>query len=176
MIEGIRIFTDIDDTINDWFNYYKKYFKTDKHPYRLQDHIITKNVFSLRNNEEFWLNVPVSDYFDFEIDGYCTKRVNDKKFTRKWLEKNFFPDKPIYQQYYQKGSKSKLIKGKCDIFIDDSISNFIECNNNGVFTLLKDTEHNRGFETPLRIYSLTLNEIINRYDKFRNCNNRINFR
>ena len=52
------------------------------------------------------------------------------------------------------------------IFIDDSISNFIECNNNGVFTLLKDTEHNRGFETHLRIYSLTLNEIMDKFNKY----------
>ena len=160
------VYSDIDGCIADFINFYKKFFEVDKYPYRMQDHIITKNVYKLRHNSDFWLNLPVIDMFNFEIDGYCTKRVNNKSFTKQWLEKNGFPSKPIYQQYYQRGSKSKLIKGKCDVFIDDSVSNFIECNENGVFTLLKDAPHNRWYETDKRLYTLDYEEIEMLYDKF----------
>lgn len=168
MEKRLIVYSDLDDTITGFFQAYKEYFDVENHPYRMQDHIITKNVYKLRHNREFWINLPVIDYFDFEIDGYCTKRINSKKFTREWLDKHGFPIKPIYQQWYQKGSKSKLIKGRCDVFIDDSVSNFIECNNNGVFTLLKDAPHNQWFKTDLRLKTLCYEEIFYLWNKYKN--------
>ena len=164
----LRVIIDIDDTINSWFSYYMKWFDTDNHPNRLQDHIITKNVYKLRHNKEFWLNVPKLRDLETPIVAYCTKRVNPKSYTKEWLLKNGFPNKPIYQMLYQQGNKARLIKGKCDVFIDDSISNFKKCNESGVFTLLIDAPHNQHFETDLRIYSLNYNEIKEKYYEY--CN------
>lgn len=164
----LKIIIDIDDTINSWMEYYKKWFDTDNHPYRLQDHIITKNVFKLRHNRDFWLNVPKLRDVESPIVAYCTKRINPKSYTKEWLIKNGFPNKPIYQMLYQQGNKARLIKGKCDVFIDDSVSNFKKCNESGVFTLLIDAPHNQHFETNLRIYSLEYDEIKEKYHEYYN--------
>ena len=43
--------------------------------------------------------------------------------------------------------------------IDDSIDNFIELNESGVPCLLIDSEWNRNFETPLRIFTLQYEEM-----------------
>lgn len=168
---SLKIILDIDDTINYWLDHYKKWYNTDKYPKHLENHVITRNVYKLRDNKDFWLSVPVARYPDFEIVAYCTKRINKKNITREWLLKNGFQDAPIYQQYYQGGSKSKLIKGRCDVFIDDSISNFLECNSNGVFTLLIDAPHNQGFNTPFRIHSLEYREIEEKYYLIHNASN-----
>lgn len=166
-MKDLRIIIDIDDTINSWMEYYKEWFDTDHHPYRLIDHVITRNVFKLRHNKDFWLNVPKLRDVESPIVAYCTKRVNPKSYTKEWLSKNGFPNKPIYQMLYQHGNKARLIKGKCDVFIDDSVSNFKSCNESGVFTLLIDAPHNRHFNTDLRIYSLNYNEIKEKYEQFR---------
>ena len=164
----LKVISDIDDTLNYWLDHYRKWFDSKSNPEVMEDSNITRNVWRLRHNRKFWLSVPVSQYPDFELVAYCTKRVNSKQITREWLELNGLPQIPIYQQIYQHGSKSKMIKGKCDVFIDDSVSNFIECNRNGVFTLLMDTPHNRWFETDLRIYSMSYNEILDKYNKYGN--------
>ena len=89
-MRDLKIIIDIDDTINSWMEYYKKWFDTDNHPYRLQDHIITKNVFKLRHNRDFWLNVPKLRDVESPIVAYCTKRINPKSYTKEWLIKMDF--------------------------------------------------------------------------------------
>lgn len=60
---------------------------------------------------------------------------------------------------YQKGNKANMIKGRCDVFIDDSVSNFIKMNKSGVPCLLMDTPFNQDAGPILRIYSLDIQEI-----------------
>ena len=66
--------------------------------------------------------------------------------------------------YYQKGNKATMIKGRCDVFIDDSISNFIKMNMSGIPCLLMDTPFNQNFEPVLRVYSLDKYEIEEAYN------------
>ena len=58
----------------------------------------------------------------------------------------------------------------CDVFIEDSIANFIECNKSGVFTLLLTTPENKHYNTPLRIGSLNYGDIINKYREYNKYN------
>ena len=51
-------------------------------------------------------------------------------------------------------NKADLIKGKVDVFIDDSISNVIQMNKAGVPCLLYDRPHNQNYDFVGRIYSL----------------------
>lgn len=62
--------------------------------------------------------------------------------------------------------KSKVLKGKIDIYVDDSIPNFLEINNAGIPCLLMDSEWNRDYETPLRIFSLEYKVIEDKYIKY----------
>ena len=150
----LKIGTDLDDVIFAFMESYINRFGNPK-----TDSEITKNVYKLRKDKDFWTNLPVIRHCDFVPALYCTKRISSKRFTKDSLAKNGFPERPIYQRHYQRGPKSTLIKGRCDVFIDDSISNFKEINAAGIPCLLMDAPHNQGFETPYRIYTLTLAEI-----------------
>lgn len=155
----LKIGLDIDDTLVDFYGEYIKVFGNPK-----ADHVITKNVYKLRTNKRFWENLPKLRSIDFEPELYCTKRINTKKYTRTSLLKHGFPIKPIYQVYYQKGNKAKLIKGKVDIFIDDSITNFLQLNSSGVPCLLISTPNNLHYKTDLRIDSLDYKTIHQKYN------------
>lgn len=158
----LRIGLDLDDTVNFWWDEYVKIFGNPKN-----DHEITKNVYrKLRKNKQFWMNLPVKNYPDFDVTLYCTKRVIPKNWSKEYLKNNNIPIKPIYQQWYQYGKKSSLIKGRVDVFIDDSISNMIELNLAGIPCLLMDSENNKSWGPIGRIYDLSYKNIEQAYNEF----------
>lgn len=163
MVKSLRIGLDIDDVLAGFFEMYKKTFTR---PRDLIDANITKNVRSLKYNKEFWLSLPKLRDIDFVPAIYCTKRINPKRITKDWLALNHYPERPVYQMYYQQGNKATMIKGRVDVFIDDSVSNFEKINASGIPCLLMDAPHNAYFETPFRIYTLTLAEIKEKYSEF----------
>lgn len=152
----LRIGLDCDDTISAFMQPYLDKFGTPKNDFE-----ITRNVYKLRTDKDFWMNVPVIHYPDFTPTLFCSKRIHPKSWSKKYLSDKlgFSESIPFYQLYGQHLSKSRWVKGKVDVFIDDSISNFKELNSAGVPCLLIDSEWNRHFETPLRIYSLSYEEI-----------------
>lgn len=150
----LRIGLDLDDTCNVWYNEYLARFGQPRN-----DIEITKNVRKMRLDRDWWLNLPIKNKPDFDVELYCTKRISPKSYSQQWLEKHGFPKAPIYQMIYQYGNKADMIKGRVDVFIDDSIRNWEQLNNSGVPCLLIDSELNRHIDTPLRIYSLDYDEI-----------------
>jgi 5'(3')-deoxyribonucleotidase len=159
--DNLRVSFDIDDTLAGFWEAYIKMFPGDKN---LIDSVITKNVNTLRHNKEFWESLSVIDRPNFEPYNYCTKRVNCKSYTRNWLANNGFPIKPIYQVYYQKSNKADYIKGRCDVLIDDSISNVQNAIKSGLPALLIDRPHNQNGDPVFRIYSLDIEEIVWAYN------------
>lgn len=158
-----RIGLDIDDCLADFWNAYCEYFDVKNNPHMLKDSIITKNVQNiLIRDKGFWLNLKVIQYPDFVPELYCTKRVNNKAWTKEWLSMNGFPDRPVYQMYYQKGNKADMIRGKVDVFIDDSLSNVLKCQSSGVPALLFHTERTEDFPM-YKVFSLNKDEIIDSY-------------
>ena len=158
----MRIGLDLDGTVDDFMNPYLERFGKPK-----KDTEITKNVQQiLSKDRNFWLNLPVLRHIDFIPELYCTKRVNPKQWTRKWLIEHGFPNRPIYQMYYQHGNKANMIKGRVDVFVDDSISNFIKLNLSGVPCLLIDQPDNQEWGPIGRIFTLNKQEIIDAYNLF----------
>ena len=158
-----RIGLDIDDCLAGFWDAYCERFDTANNPHMLKDHIITRNVQQILSKErDFWLNLPVINRPDFIPELYCTKRVNNKALTREWLRRNGFPDRPIYQMVYQHGNKADMIKGKVDVFIDDSLSNVIKCQRSGVPALLYHTDRTVDFPM-FKVFSLNRTEIIDAY-------------
>ena len=158
----LKIGLDIDDVLAEFMQVYLKRFGKPK-----QDYEITKNVQNvLRKDKMFWETLPVLNTLNFVPELYCTKRVNSKVWTKNWLRNNDFPDRPVYQVYYQKGNKANYIKGKVDVFIDDSVTNFIQMNLSGVPCLLYDKEYNRNWGPIGRVYSLDINHIKDTYELF----------
>lgn len=158
--DKLRIGCDVDDVLASWYPEYCKKFNTNKHPYRLQNDVITRYVQRvLRLDREFWLNLPVLNTLDFTPELYCTKRVNPKAWSKKWLLDNGFPNRPVYQIFSQTKNKADLIKGKVDVFIDDSLFNVRQMNAAGVPTLLFGKTH----PECVSVFSLKLDEIYKAY-------------
>lgn len=158
----LKIGLDIDQVLADFINPYYERFGQPK-----TDLEITRNVQrKLRKDKKFWTSLPLINVPNFDVTLYCTKRVNPKSYTKQWLKEHNCPDAPVYQMYYQHGNKADMIKGKVDVFVDDSISNFIALNLSGVPCLLMDSESNQEWGSIGRIYSLDYAEIEETYQQF----------
>ena len=159
----LKISVDLDDTIFLWRESHEKYFKCDIS--KMKDKDITAQVNSLRLNKEFWSNLPLLERPDFEPCIYATKRVNLKSYTRANLQKYNLPIKPIYQIYTQEDNKARIIKGHCDVLIDDSWFNVQQCLNSGLPALLITRPHNNHIQTKYRIDRLNYKEIESKYNE-----------
>jgi hypothetical protein len=157
----LKIGLDIDGVLGDFMESYIERFGL------TSNEVITRNCERvLSKDREFWMNLTPINGLDFIPELYCTKRVNPKAWTKAWLQKHDYPDRPVYQMFYQGGNKASMIKGKVDIFIDDSPSNFIKMNESGVPCLLFNTDYNQEIGPIGRIYSLELSEIKQAYKEF----------
>lgn len=163
-MKKLRIGLDIDDCLAGFWRTYCLRFDTANNPKMLEDDVITQNVNRILIEEKnFWLNLPLINKPDFVPELYCTKRVNSKYWTRKWLELNGLPIRPIYQMFNQYGNKARLIKGRVDVFVDDSVRNVLQMNEAGVPTLLYHTEQNADFPM-YKVFSLREEEIVDAYE------------
>ena len=84
-MKRLKIGCDIDDLLAEFINTYYERFGIPKNDFE-----ITRNVQNvLRKDQDFWENLPVLNRLNFEPELYCTKRVNNKTWTKNWLKKNF---------------------------------------------------------------------------------------
>ena len=165
---NLRIGLDIDDTLADFINSYKEYFNTSRYPSRLKENNITKNVVRvLKFDRNFWVNLPIKNTISFIPELYCTARVCNKNWTKRWLVTHGFPKRPVYQIFGHGVNKAKLIKGKVDLFIDDSIINFELLNASGIPCLLLDQYNTKSWGLNGKIHSLDLDEILEEYSLFK---------
>lgn len=158
----LKIGLDIDDTILYWFPEYLKRFGEPKNEFEITRHVQR----DLRKDRNFWLSLQPKHRPNFPVTLYCTKRVCNKDWSKRWIEDHDYPNAPVYQIFSQSQNKASLIKGKVDVFIDDSISNFKAMNLAGLPCLLMDADHNRSWGPIGRVYSLDEDEIKETYDLF----------
>lgn len=156
----IRIALDLDDTIFDFIGAYRNLFPKDKD---LKEPSITKNVLSLRRDKKFWEGLPLLEMPNFEPCIYATKRINSKVYTRNCLHKHGLPIKPIYQIYTQRGNKANIIKGRCDVLVDDSAFNCYQALEVGFPAILITRPHNMHSDYPYRVSKLDIEEILEVY-------------
>ena len=162
----LKVGFDLDDTIFGFSEGYVKRFK--KFP--KYDWAITRNVTNILIHErDFWVNLPVIRRPDFEPKLYCSSRVNRKAWTKKAIEINDLPNSPLYQVPGYHIPKSKYIKGRVDVFIEDSIHQWKSLNLAGIPCLLIDNERNQEYGPLLKIYSLNYDEIEDAYYLAKEC-------
>lgn len=156
----LQVGFDLDDTIFDFTNGYLKRFK--KWPNH--DWAVTRNVVNILSKErDFWVNLSVIRRPNFIPKLYCSSRVNKKIWSKKALEINDLPNSPLYQVSGYNIPKSKYIKGRVDVFIEDSPYQWKALNLAGVPCLLIDGVNNQDYGPILKIYSLDYDEIENAY-------------
>lgn len=158
----MRIGLDIDNVIADFdYGYINRFGK-----YPKCDWAITRNVNNILIKErEFWLNLPILRLPNFTPKLFCSARVNNKRWTKQYLTNNGLTS-PLYQVPGYKLSKYPILKGRVDLFIDDSIKNFIDLNLKGIPCLLMDSKVNKFWGPIGRIYSLNIEEIMETYELF----------
>ena len=156
----LRIGLDIDNCIANFDAGYLSRFK--KWPNH--DWAISRNVEHILIKErEFWLGLPVLRKPDFTPRLYCSSRVNCKAWTKRAIEVNDLPNSPLYQVPGYHIPKSKYIKGRVDVFIEDSPHQWKSLNLAGIPCLLIDGKNNQEYGPILKIYSLNYNEIEDAY-------------
>lgn len=161
----MRIGLDVDNVIADWDTGYINRFGS----FPKKDWVITRNVNNILVHERnFWLNLPILNIPDFTPRLFCSARINSKHWTKTYLRK-YGLNSPLYQVNGYHISKYDILKGKVDLFIDDSLNNFIDLNLKGIPCLLMDSNNNKSWGNIGRIYSLKLDEITNEYNKFIKC-------
>lgn len=158
----IRIALDLDDTIFDFLGAYQEAFPGERNMITSN---IDKNVLSLRKNKKFWENLPLLEMPNFEPCIYATKRINSKTYTRNCLSRHGLPIKPIYQIYYQQGNKANIIKGHCDVLVDDSVFNCYQAMKVGFPAILITRPHNVHSDYPYRVNKLDIEEIVEVYSR-----------
>lgn len=158
----IRIALDLDDTVFDFLGAYQAMFPGERN---MLGSIITQNVINLRKDKKFWENLPLLEMPNFEPHIYATKRINSKVYTRNCLNKCGLPIKPIYQMESQMGNKVTIIKGHCDVLVDDSAFNCYQALNVGFPAILITRPHNIDSDYPYRINKLDIEEIIEVYQR-----------
>lgn len=158
----IRIALDLDDTVFDFLGAYQEAFPGERN---MLNSNIDKNVLSLRKNKKFWENLPLLEMPNFEPCIYATKRINSKTYTRNCLTRYGLPIKPIYQIYYQQGNKANIIKGHCDVLVDDSVFNCYQAMQVGFPAILITRPHNVHSDYPYRVNKLDIEEIMEVYSR-----------
>ena len=158
----IRIALDLDDTVFDFLGAYREVFPGENN---MKEPKITKNVLSLKRDKKFWEGLPLLEMPNFEPCIYATKRINSKVYTRNCLSKHGLPVKPIYQIYTQRGNKARIIKGHCDVLIDDSAFNCYQALKVGFPAILITRPHNMHSDYPYRVNRLDIDEILAVYNQ-----------
>ena len=163
----LRVGFDLDDTIFGFSQGYLKRFK--KFP--KYDWAITRNVTHILIHErDFWVNLPVIRRPDFEPKLYCSSRVSNKRWSKKAIQINDLPNSPLYQVPGYHIPKSKYIKGRVDVFIEDSPHQWKALNQAGIPCLLIDSPNNKEFGPVLKIYTLDYDEIEEVYNLAKETN------
>ena len=115
---------------------------------------------AVKSDKSFWLDMPA--YFDgsrlpFEPVCYVTHRSVPKEWCEEWIEKNNFPCVPVH---VVNGSKVEVLKNaRVEIFVEDKYDNFVELNDNGVFTYLYSQPWNQRYNVGHRRIN-SLKEIV----------------
>lgn len=165
-MKKLRVGFDLDDTIFDFSGSYLKRFKR----FPKYDWAITRNVTNILIHErDFWVNLPVIRRPDFEPKLYCSSRVSKKAWSKKAIEINDLPNSPLYQVPGYHIPKSKYIKGRVDVFIEDSPHQWKALNLAGIPCLLIENRNNKDLDPVLKIYSLDYDEIEDAYYLAKEC-------
>lgn len=141
-----KIVLDVDDVIADFAGGYKKRFGESPHNYWDFTYSMGDNLKKLVESEEgesFFVNLQVKHRPNFIPHAYVSSRSVPVEWTKKFIEKNGLPCRPVYHVPWNE-SKVEILKSiGTDIFIDDKFQNFREAEMAGITSFLMNAEHNQ---------------------------------
>jgi hypothetical protein len=158
-----RIGLDIDCVIADFVKAWNDlYDDTDAKPSSwYMDRKMEKRFAKMKKKgklNKFYLNIPPMfnpKDLPFEPHCYITSRPVPTKVTEKWLDLHGFPRRKVYTVDLRRTKVDAAKESGIDIFIDDSYDNFVDLNNNGIFTYLFTSPWNEKYDVGhMRLNSL----------------------
>lgn len=148
---------DLDDVIFDFTGSYEKRFNTKLSDYWNGDYNMNSNLEQLKNEKDFWVNMPVKNRPSFEVDYYITARSIPVEWTEEAIQQNNLPKAPVYSLPWNISKIDTLKKLGVNIMIDDKYATFKECKENGIFCYLMNAASNQHYNVGHhRIYNLDL--------------------
>jgi 5'(3')-deoxyribonucleotidase len=141
-----RVALDIDEVLADFAGEYSKRYEIDRKAlYWNFTYEMGKHLNELKDDKDFWMNLPKLRDVPFEPVCYVTSRVIPSEWTMEWLEKNNLPCAPVETVGIDQSKVDALKKHKAEIFVDDRYHNFREVTDAGIFTYLMDASHNQHY-------------------------------
>ena len=148
---------DLDDVIFDFTGSYEKRFNTKLSDYWNGDYDMGANLEQLKNEKDFWVNMPVKNRPSFEVDYYITARSIPVEWTEEAIQQNNLPKAPVHSLPWNVSKIDTLKELGVEIMIDDKYATFKECKENGIFCYLMNTVANKHYNVGHhRIYDLNL--------------------
>ena len=137
---------DLDDCIFSFTEAYEERFNVILSDYWNGDYDMMKNLEILKEDKDFWVNMPVKTTVPFEVDYYVTARSIPIEWTQEAIQINNLPKAPIYSLPWNESKIDTFKKLKADIVIDDKYKTFKECKQNGIFCYLVTTSANKYYD------------------------------
>lgn len=157
MVDKPIVSLDIDDVCLDFAPYLQEKFGVKLNPYWNGSYEMYKMLDEVKDDKEFWTNIPAKHIPSFEPDLYITSRSIPNEWTMENLQKMGFPCAPVYSVPFNESKVELLKKHNVSIHIDDKWTNYKEATEAGVFCYLMDAPHNRHYNVGhRRIYNLDL--------------------
>lgn len=142
-----KLWLDLDGVIFDFEGELLKWLDlpADNHPNDWNDPIFRHGYEKIKHIPDFWQCMsPLIQPSDikYPIAGYCTSRSTcPNEITQEVLDRYRFPTAKLINSGSEPKSKFLLEEG-CDIMVDDSIENFVDCQSNGIACYLMSRPHN----------------------------------
>jgi uncharacterized HAD superfamily protein len=98
-------------------------------------------------DDEFWLNLPVlegASPLPFIPTVYITSRQVPSLVTKKWLDRNGFPDAPVITVSHPSEKLAHIKALNLDLYVDDLYSTVRELRENGINSFLFRQPYQRG--------------------------------
>ena len=137
-----RISLDVDDCCADFLGYFQRYFNTTLNPYWKGSYKMEEMLNKIKDDKDFWLNIPVLHRPPVEVDLYVSSRSIPVEWTMEWLQKNGFPCAPVVHVPWNESKIEVLKEYKIDVHCDDKVQNYRDCIREGIFCYLVTAPHN----------------------------------
>ena len=137
-----RISLDIDDCCADFLGFFQQHFNTTLNPYWKGSYKMEEMLNKIKDDKDFWLNIPVLHRPPVEVDLYVSSRSIPVEWTMEWLQNNGFPCAPVVHVPWNESKIEVLKEYKIDVHCDDKVQNYRDCIREGIFCYLVTAPHN----------------------------------